>query len=601
MTALANSTSSSSSSWGFAVPVYFSVQDALHQPPSSQLAKLHLASRRGHSASAAAAAASAAAAAEWSKHPDDAARARFSKLCLSSSSFISSAAVAAGGLLSMPLVASKWWRRRPTAAAARSKKSSWQQHLPPFPPEVLEIDYSQYMKPARRYTSSDWLDSLKGLPHSRILRRIRKPLLAMTVSSFLVTVAHLKLGMPALGGRDAHTLLGSALSLLLVFRTNSAYQRFTEGRKIWNDILDVSRNLALSVSAYEKEMGQRAVTELSQLLQAFPVAMQLHVRHETDKMPERLRLIMSEPEDFEGSPSASEARAGKVSPSLPSRSTSMPVNSPLYLVAQMMQAIKDVPLDGESYTNRERVWFLSMVNKLSTTIGRCERLVQTPVPLSYARHTARFVSVWTLMLPFALVPVFRWATPMVILVVAWALFGILEIGHTIEDPFSRSIELKPIVEAVQFDTSFAMRKETPPSGFRNEWDAPPQQPPSFLNGESRSAGSGSGPSGVTPYALSEQQEVDSFRSAWSWTEPHLEQRIPQVKGCTISEINNRHYKGWSARYPGVSPGSRSRGYGSNGVTSDMAAKHCFGWLWATHQKATGESIPYDIGEWDTVV
>ena len=52
-----------------------------------------------------------------------------------------------------------------------------------------------------------------------------------------------------------HSILGFALSLLLVFRTNTAYDRWWEGRKLWGQLVNVSRNLAVRVSAYLPEDG----------------------------------------------------------------------------------------------------------------------------------------------------------------------------------------------------------------------------------------------------------------------------------------------------------------------------------------------------------
>ena len=46
-----------------------------------------------------------------------------------------------------------------------------------------------------------------------------------------------------------HVLLGGAISLLLVFRTNSAYDRWWEGRKLWGDLTNNSRNLAIKLNA----------------------------------------------------------------------------------------------------------------------------------------------------------------------------------------------------------------------------------------------------------------------------------------------------------------------------------------------------------------
>ena len=47
-----------------------------------------------------------------------------------------------------------------------------------------------------------------------------------------------------------HTLLGFAISMLLVFRTNSAYDRWWEGRKVWGSVVNNSRNLALKLATY---------------------------------------------------------------------------------------------------------------------------------------------------------------------------------------------------------------------------------------------------------------------------------------------------------------------------------------------------------------
>merc|ERR1719327_41768 len=107
------------------------------------------------------------------------------------------------------------------------------------------------------------------------------------------------------------------------------------------------------------------------------------------------------------------------------------------------------------FTNRERVAMLDLVAKLSTSIGACERLVQTPVPLSYARHTSRFLSLWCLTLPFVLVPKSGFIAAPVMALATWALFGIQEIGNWIEEPFRGSLKL-----GVLCDTVFKDVRET---------------------------------------------------------------------------------------------------------------------------------------------
>eukprot|EP00913_Durusdinium_trenchii_P017478 g16424.t1 len=92
------------------------------------------------------------------------------------------------------------------------------------------------------------------------------------------------------------------------------------------------------------------------------------------------------------------------------------------------------------------------LEKLSATIGACERLVQTPVPLSYVRHTSRFLS-----LPFALVDVLGPYTIPVTCFASWALFGIFEIGLVIEDPFQGVLKVEVIAETLQADIEECIR------------------------------------------------------------------------------------------------------------------------------------------------
>ena len=51
-----------------------------------------------------------------------------------------------------------------------------------------------------------------------------------------------------------------------------------------------------------------------------------------------------------------------------------------------------------------------MVDKLSRCMGQCERIHQTVVPLNYARHSLRSLTMWLLTVPLALVKDFGFVT-----------------------------------------------------------------------------------------------------------------------------------------------------------------------------------------------
>jgi hypothetical protein len=88
-----------------------------------------------------------------------------------------------------------------------------------------------------RYSASDWLHNVFTLPRSSVLKDIRNPVVTIAVWSTLVSVIHRLIskssnkilqkfaGDMCIGGAP-HSFLVSSLGLLLVFRTNSAYQRF---------------------------------------------------------------------------------------------------------------------------------------------------------------------------------------------------------------------------------------------------------------------------------------------------------------------------------------------------------------------------------------
>lgn len=69
-------------------------------------------------------------------------------------------------------------------------------------------------------------------------------------------------------------------------------------------------------------------------------------------------------------------------------------------------------------------------------MSNCEKILRTPVPWTYSRHTSRFLSFWMGTLPFALVGTLnKYLTVAVVAAASYCMFGIEEIGHLIEQPF----------------------------------------------------------------------------------------------------------------------------------------------------------------------
>jgi len=117
---------------------------------------------------------------------------------------------------------------------------------------------------------------------------------------------------------------------------------------------------------------------------------------------------------------------------------------------RMAQEIRTVP-DGPTFTNRERLTIIGHIDKLSRCIGGAERIHQTVIPLNYARHTLRALTVWLFTFPFAVLKDLKLLTGPVVFIAAWLLYGIYEIGVRIEDPFQGTLRLSIMCDTIRRD------------------------------------------------------------------------------------------------------------------------------------------------------
>ena len=281
-----------------------------------------------------------------------------------------------------------------------------------------------------------------------------------------------------------HSLMVSSLSLLLVFKTNSAYQRFAEGRKIWETIINAARDLYRMMNLYGTELGRSKRRRLQRLLAAFPYLLRHRIRpnlvmYRLDdeaniRDPEYSIVLYQDRAANDLDPEATAIATAEENKGKSRRKTRplywvdkrtlpwrlLPQNAleqcartqnrPLWVCDRMAQELKNVP-DGPNFSARERLALISKVDKLSACIGACERIHQTAVPLNYARHSLRALTLWLLTLPFALVGQLRLLTGPVLFLVSWLLFGVYEIGYSIEDPFQGTLRLSVLCDMIRRD------------------------------------------------------------------------------------------------------------------------------------------------------
>jgi len=344
-----------------------------------------------------------------------------------------------------------------------------------------------------RYSSRDWWHNTVTLPNSGILRAIRFPVVAVTSWATFLSCLHRKFVQAGNHAAAAHmhipstphSLMMSALGLLLVFRTNSAYQRFMEGRVIWERIVNTARDLSRMIVLYDQQIGVDRRRRVQRLLVAFPYLLRHRIRpnlvmrrlddEEYKRDPENTILLYQDTANHDNDPDAafvaqSEETTGKSRRKkrtlywvdkrtlpwrlLPSHEAlekcARAQNRPLWVCDRMAAEICRVP-DQPNFTSRERLTLLKQVDSLSKCIGAAERIHQTTVPLNYARHTLRALTVWLFTVPFAVVEDMKYLTGPMLFIVSWLLFGVYEIGYAIEDPFQGTLRLSILCDGVRRD------------------------------------------------------------------------------------------------------------------------------------------------------
>lgn len=207
-----------------------------------------------------------------------------------------------------------------------------------------------------------------------------------------------------------HSLLGFVLSLLLVFRTNTAYDRWWEGRKIWGDMVNNTRNLMLKLNAYIPSDKKELKNNFRILISNYPFALKEHLRggYKEELLEEHPNLNPSELKNYNH---------------IPNR-----IAQQLYIEVEKLRTDNIISEEKLIVLNEE-------LRSFTNNAGACERIKSTPIPYSYSTFIKRVILIYVITLPIGLVDDFKWATIPMVLFVFYAFAGLELIAEEIEDPF----------------------------------------------------------------------------------------------------------------------------------------------------------------------
>ncbi|KAJ1962802.1 hypothetical protein GGI12_002426 [Dipsacomyces acuminosporus] len=285
------------------------------------------------------------------------------------------------------------------------------------------------------------------------------------------------------------------LSLLLVFRTNSAYDRYWEGRKIWQDLKVSSRNLIRSYWCGVTELSIEDSVQKRQALKnvaAFVISVKHYLRGEDGieysdydglLSPEfRLQFATRKsaynygaiPNTGNNSPELSAGAGGSslaISPAFHAQQANegweRPHETPLpsqllYELQKFNEYITDHKLiHVQFYAN-----LLTVTNSLGTLLGGCERILSTPIPLAYRIHLTHTLYLYLLVLPWSLGSMGLAKTIILQFIISFMLIGIDSISREIQNPFgydANDLPLDAYCESILTELSFALHRRSPKS------------------------------------------------------------------------------------------------------------------------------------------
>jgi putative membrane protein len=205
-----------------------------------------------------------------------------------------------------------------------------------------------------------------------------------------------------------HSLLGFVLSLLLVFRTNTAYDRWWEGRKLWGKLVNDTRNFAIKINAILENDRQDA-EQIARYLKYFPHFLAKHLSKESTRLA--LDEDYSEIEEY------------------------IKHHGPSEIIILLTHKLNQLKKEGK-ISDVEMLYLDTQLSGFLDVCGGCERIKNTPIPYSYSSFVKKFIILYVLALPVAYVISIGFFIIPLTVFVYYVLMSLEMIAEEIEDPFS---------------------------------------------------------------------------------------------------------------------------------------------------------------------
>lgn len=273
-----------------------------------------------------------------------------------------------------------------------------------------------------QYNPKSWFSLIFDV-YSRYVIRLLFPLIlfAGVLTAFLCFLFIDVMNIVITDTKAFHSILGVILGLFLVLRTNTAYDRWWEGRKLWGKLVNDSRQLSIKLSIYLPEEEVEDRTFFRKMIPNITFAMKEHLRD--SRMVGEMDFVTEEYKE--------KIIESKHRPNI--------INK--ILMERVNQIYKRGLLTGDQLLILDKE-----IKGFTDIIGACERIKSTPIPYSYSMFIKKFLFIYSITLPMTFIGEFGYWSILLVVMAFYFLMSVELISEEIEDPFGKDINDLPLDE-----------------------------------------------------------------------------------------------------------------------------------------------------------
>lgn len=217
------------------------------------------------------------------------------------------------------------------------------------------------------------------------------------------------------------SLLGVILSLMLVFRLNTSYNKWWEGRVAWGNLVNQSRSFASNLQALLPKDDHESRKFFAAQISNFAYTLQSRLRdaknwHEIEPLGKEYLACLQKAK-----------------------------NVPYRIATQMYERV-EVKVKEGVFHQTDKQHLFGQLEVLVNVMGMCERIKNTPIPFSHSSYIKTFILIYVLSLPLGIVGTLFYYTIPTVALIAYALVGVEVVSEEVEEPFGTEANDLPLLQ-----------------------------------------------------------------------------------------------------------------------------------------------------------